>query len=122
MSPHKTKGLLLALIANVPNFILCALAIISFVFCLNGTEGAFVSIGTISMLIIRFTAAMHQGLIKNVIDALASSATPYLFYLIQSLAYLFMFFLSVAVTHIGYFFGTKEFKIFGFIKKQKNSE
>lgn len=121
MKPDVIKGVKMSLLANVPNFILVFLAITSYAFCVGGIEGAFVSIGTVSTLIMRFTAAMHQGLIKNVIDAIIIPSGTYLYYLIQSVSYCIMFLASVGVTHLGYWLGTKELRIFGFLKsKGKN--
>jgi hypothetical protein len=107
----KNKGMILSSVANVPNVLLAVLAI---VFCgiylLTGAEilnTAFLIVN----LLMRLFASMYIGIISFVCEPLVASYGYY--YLTQSLCFLVLPLLTVAVCHVGYSFGRKDFKIFG---------
>ena len=107
----KGKGAILALVANLPNIILAALAI---VFCglyvITGAE-VFNTAFLIVNLVLRLFAAMYIGIASFACEPLIADYGPY--YMSQSLFFLILPILTVAVCHVGYSFGKRNFKIFG---------
>lgn len=113
----KYKGALMALIANVPNFILSIGAVIPMMLHLaQGNEVAF-TVSNVFTLILRFSAAMYFGVLQAIFIFLEESVKIYNFY--ESLGYFVMPFFAIGVTHLGYIFGLKEFKIFKIRKTNK---
>ena len=107
------KGAVLGLLANAINFVLAAVCLISMIVFINGNEGAG-EIHQIFNLLVRFTNAMYLGVIKGIFNFIADVNSSYLY---QSVAYLFAPLLAVGATQLGYFLGTRNFKIFGTHKK-----
>ena len=107
------KGVILSFAANLINFVLAAVCIISMILVINGNEGA-VAVNQVFNLLLRFTNSMYLGVIKGLISSV--SDTNYL-YLYQSIAYFFAPLLAIGATQLGYFLGTKNFKLFGKNKK-----
>ncbi len=104
------KGAHLALYANVPNFIVSLLAVITMtVYMLTSLEG-FKSAYTLLTGIERIFMAMYLGTLQGVFIALESNTD--LFFLLQSVGYIVMALLAVLVTHFGYSFGLAERRIF----------
>ena len=107
------KGAVLAFFANIINFVLAGVCIISMILVINGNEGA----GTVNQvfnLLLRFTNSMYLGVIKGIVS---STVDVNLLYLYQSIAYFIAPIFSIGVTQLGYFLGTRNFKIFGGRKK-----
>lgn len=122
MSPHSLKGLKMSLFANVPNFLFTVLGIISFLFCLFGIDSVFAVIGSICALIFRFTEMMYQGIVQAIFQGLKDGEKNLLFLTVESVAFFAFSLLSALVTHFGYVMGTKEKKLFAFIKNNKKYE
>jgi len=107
------KGALLSFFANIINFVLAGVCILSMILVLNGNEGA-ASVNQVFNLLLRFTNAMYLGVIRSIIPSAADTNTLYLY---QSIAYFIAPILSIGVTQLGYYLGTKNFKLFGGRKK-----
>ena len=107
------KGAFLSFFANIINFILAGVCIVSMALIINGSEGA-VSVNQIFNLLLRFTNAMYLGSIKGIFSGIADVNLSYLY---QSIAYFVAPIFAIGVTQLGYFLGTKNFKIFGNHKK-----
>ena len=110
------KGGLMSLIANVPNFVLSLGCIISMgIFLMTSLDGAYTVFGVFNLLL-RFVNSMYLGLISAIFSF--AEADQNLYFLWQSVGYLFFPLLSVAVTHLGYEAGIRNFRIFGFVDKK----
>ena len=103
------KGAFLALLANLINFILAGVCVISMVLYINGVSGA-LDISQIFNLILRLTNAMYLGVIQGIFVSLKSNTE--LYNLLQSVAFLVAPLFAIAATHVGYIFGLKNIKIF----------
>lgn len=118
-----TKGLKMALFANVPNFLLTVFAVAFMSVYMASHNEWFFSVFVVLDMFIRFILAMFLGLIQGVFSFLATddplnvNFCPY--YLCQSIGFLVGPILSVFVTHFGYKMGSAEKKIFGFIAASK---
>ena len=107
----KGKGAILGFVANLPNIILSVLAIsMCALYIASGAE-AFNTAFLLVNLVMRFFAAMYIGVASFVCEPISSSYA--VFYLVQSLIFLVLPILTVAVCNIGYSFGKHNFKIFG---------
>ena len=115
--PIKAKGLLLGLIANIPNIILSATAVISMLVYMScGSDGAYSLFG-ISNLILRFVNAMHIGILQGIFAFLKDNNDAY--FLWQSVGYLISPAITMLVAHLGYEMGIREFRIFKPIPAKK---
>lgn len=103
------KGAFLALLANLMNFILAGVCVISMLLYINGVSGA-LDISQIFNLILRLTNAMYLGVIQGIFVSLKSNTE--LYNLLQSVAFLVAPLFAIAATHVGYIFGLKNIKIF----------
>lgn len=123
MSPDKTKLLKMSLVANSLNLILVVAATVGFSLASSGIGGIALPMGTITLLILQYTAGMFQGVINYSFIFLKVAGEPsYEFYLAASIAYLVFILLSILITHFAYYMGSKDRKIFGFIKSNKKYE
>ena len=115
IEPMPHKGLLLALFANVPNFLLCGLAIIFMAsFIAVGTPWLEQAFGILN-LFFGFLESMFLGVIINIFpitDGMAKSGMDVV-YLLRTIAYFVAPLLSVAVTAFAYLMGSKNKRIFG---------
>lgn len=103
------KGVWLSLAANIPNFILTVPAIISVAIYLGtGIEG-FATAFAVFNLLMRFVLSMYLGMIQGVFAPF--ELETYTSYYLQSFGYLLLPLVAVFVTHIGYSFGEKNFRI-----------
>ena len=106
----KGKGAIFALIANIPNFALAALAVITMlVYLCGGADGFYTAFGVIN-LIMRFLNAMFLGALQGIFAFAKDNSDMYFFW--QSVGYFFAPFLTVLVAHFGYELGMREFRIF----------
>ena len=118
-----TKGLKMALLANVPNFLLASFAVIFMgIYMYFGGEWFYSAFFVLNMLI-RFILAMFLGVIQGIFSFLPStdpeSSTFCLSYFLQSLGFLVAPILSALVTHFGYRMGSAERKLFSFVSTSK---
>ena len=116
--PH--KGLVLGLCANVPNFLLGILATVFAAICASGAGINIQNTFAIIFLITGMHGAMYLGIIQIVTPfPVVGDLTNYSNYLVQSILYIVIPLISVAVVHFSYYLGTKEKKLFGFLSKKK---
>jgi hypothetical protein len=121
----KTRALKMIAISNIPNYIFVIVPIIGYGLSTAGVETFLVKVGTVFFTILRFTASMFQGVVVNVFDFLrsdAEGATNISFYLALACGYAVMILVTIAVTHCAYAFGSRDKKLFGFIKTNKKYE
>jgi hypothetical protein len=105
----KAKGAIISLIANIPNIIIAFAAIIGkLIVHLGGPEWADI-IWLISNIIIRFILGMYLGIVRGIFSFLPS--TDSLTYIFEGIGFLVLPLISVLVCHIGYTFGSKNFRI-----------
>lgn len=116
MESKKYKGALMALLANVLNFVLAGVCVISMSFYMNGTQAA-LGFSQIFNLLLRMTSAMYIGLLQSIFSSFAADGN--LYNLLQSYGYLVAPFLAIIATHIGYIFGMKNLRIFPSSKNPK---
>ena len=121
----KTRALKMVAISNIPNYLFISVAAIGFGLASAGVETFLAKLGTIFFAILQFTATMFQGVIATAFDFLRSDvegAANEGFYFAQACGYAVMILITIAVTHLAYILGTKEKKLFGFIKTKKKYE
>jgi hypothetical protein len=121
----KTRALKMIAISNIPNYIFVIVPIIGYGLSTAGVETFLVKVGTVFFTILRFTASMFQGVVVNVFDFLrsdAEGATNISFYLALACGYAVMILVTIAVTHFAYALGSRDKKLFGFIKTNKKYE
>ena len=107
------KGAALAFFANIINFVLAGVCVICMMLIIDGSAAA-EPVNQIFNLLLRFTNSMYLGMIKGIF---ASVTDVNLSFLYQSIGYFVAPILAIGVTQLGYFLGTKNFKIFGSHKK-----
>ena len=112
------KGFVLGLCANVPNFVLGTVATVFAALCVGGSGVGIQNAYAIIFLITGLHGSMYLGTIQmfNPLPV-AADEVNYTNYLIQSILYIIVPLLSVAVAHFSYYLGTKEKKLFGFLSK-----
>ena len=113
----KYKGALMSVFANVPNFILAGVCVITMTIYMSGAEGA-ISVSQVFNLFLRMTNAMYLGLIQGIFVSFKNNAD--LYYLLESIGYLSLPLLAILSTHIGYIMGHNNRKIFTSSKNRKN--
>ena len=119
-------GLKMSLVANIPNFVIALVAALFMgLYILNGNE-AFYTVFGVFNLIIRFISAMFLGVIQGIFAFLDTSDVESRQYLVyhfwQAVAYFIAPVFTIAVTHVGYVFGLKNKKIFGFVGAKKKDK
>lgn len=119
MKKNLAKGALMALFANVVNFVLAAGCVISIWMYIKGVESA-LSASQIFNLFLRMTNAMYIGVLQGIFSAFESQDNLYNLY--QSIGFLAAPLLAVAATHIGYIFGLKNKRIFPAVSKPQNKK
>ena len=120
--PQPLKGMVMGLFANLPNLVLASFATL---FCLlyvtGGVEWAS-SVFVVLFVIVRFHAAMYMGLIQGVTPAAPGGAASMEVFgdaLMESVWFIILPLVAVALTQLSYWLGTKEFKLFGFLSSSK---
>jgi hypothetical protein len=120
MEPCKNKGLLMGVFANVPNFVLGLFTVVFMalylITCNDGIYAAFLIFNTI----MRFHASMYLGFISAIIPTgLSSGAIDYVEFLVEAIIFTVIPLISVAITHLAYYLGSKEKKIFSILTNKK---
>lgn len=114
--PQPIKGAVMALYANVPNFILALICVILMsAFMLSGAEWCY-SVFIVVFAILRFHSSMYMGIIQGITPATAGGDANMVDLgdcLVESALFLVIPLISVALTHLSYYLGTKEIRIFG---------
>ena len=112
------KGAVMALVANIQNFVLAICAVVTLgVFMASALDG-FYSAFAVFNLIMRLFMSMYLGVIQAVCTAFKDSHN--LYFLTQSIGYLLAPALPILTTHFGYRMGLSERKIFGSKKPRKS--
>lgn len=106
----KGKGALFALIANIPNFVIAALAVITMLVYLGSGSDVAYSAFAVANLILRFINAMFLGALQGIFSFLKDNTDAY--FLWQSVGYFVAPFITVLVAHFGYEMGIRELRIF----------
>ena len=122
MAPDNYKGLKLALIANIPNFVLSFIYALTFGIYLLGAEWI-ATVSGIANILTRFWMAIYLGIIQGIFVSLESAEAPamYLYHFCQAIGFLIIPIIAILITHFGYLMGRSERRIFGFIKTKKQS-
>ena len=110
MEPVKLKGARMAAFANVPNFVLTFICVITFaIYLISGNEVCY-TVSAVFNTIVRLLMSMYLGILKGVFNPLNANAD--MFYFTQAIGYFVIPVFAIAVTQIGYSFGLRERKIF----------
>lgn len=112
------KGALMALIANIPNFVLAIGSVVTLGIFMASSVDGFYSAFAVFNLIMRLFMSMYLGVIQMACSALKDSHN--LYFLIQSVGYLLAPVLPILTTHFGYRMGLAERKLFGTTKPRKS--
>ena len=113
------KGALMSFFANLINFILAGVCLISTLIHRSGAEGAR-AVEQVFNLILRMTNAMYIGLIQGIFSPF--EADEILYVTLEAIGYFVVPLFAIIVTHIGYVFGLKEIKIFPSSKNTKKNK
>ena len=118
--PCKYKGLIMGLFANIPNFVLGIFTVLFLaIYLISGNEVVF-SVFFIFNLIIRIHASMYMGLITGIVPSrlpAGSSEIDHIEFLIESILFTAIPIISALVTHLAYYLGSKDKKLFSFLSK-----
>ncbi len=120
LSPMPAKGALMALIANLPNFIFTVLGIITMLIYIMGGGEGFYSAFAVFNLIFRFIEAMYLGVIQAVFSAFSYDVN--LQYLLESVGFAVAPILAVLATQLGYYCGSKDLRILFLLKRERDTE
>ena len=119
-SLFRSKGLVLAFLASVPNLVVSILTLATKVIYLFSGVEEFNTAFFLFNLIMRFMLSMYIGVISAITSPLMSlvNASGLItnegidIYLLQSIAYIIIPLLSLVVCHVAYTFGLKNIKLF----------
>ena len=113
----KYRGAKIALLACVPNAILAAVAIVASLLYAEGN--VWNSVLGLLLAILGLIEAMYLGAIQFISSAIANEENVYL---INSIGYLIFPLIIVVASHLGYVFGDKNLRLFGFIPSKNNKK
>ena len=114
--PCKCKGLVMGLFANVPNLVLSIFTLLFLSIFLISGSNVISSIFLVFNLITRFHASMYLGIISAVVPTgLSAGKIDYIEMLVETVLFVVIPIISVAVTHLAYHLGSKEKKLFSFL-------
>lgn len=120
MKPFKLKGAVLSLYANVLNFIIAICASVFMgVHLATASEWSYSAFNVFN-IIMRFLSSMYIGVLSSIFAHFESNINLYYFW--QSVGFFFCAFVSVIATQIGYWFGRKEWRIFGWLNTGKKNK
>jgi hypothetical protein len=124
LEKKQSKGFLIGLFANVPNFFLTGIAIIMMLFHLAGMGDAFYTVFGVLNAIFRLFISMYLGAIQGITDPTNIKATLDAqsfelksIYLYDAIGFFIFPVLAVLVCHIAYSMGLKDKKIISTQKK-----
>ena len=121
MEPCEKKGLIMGLFANIPNFVLGALTTLLLgLFMLTSNDGVYAGFLILNTFT-RFHEAMYLGLITEIIPG-AGTGIDYGEFFAESVLFTVIPVISPLVTHLAYTLGSKEKKIFDFVKKNNGTK
>ena len=110
------KGGKIAFVANVPNFVLAALAAVAALLYSDGNLWA--SVLGVLLAILGLIESMYLGVVNFSVSSLHNPSNA--FYLAMAIGYFLMPLIVVIASHVGYVLGDKGIKIFGFATTSKN--
>ena len=118
------KGFLMGLVANLPNLLFGVLSLIFFAIYAIWGNGGVANVAGVIFLITKFHAAMFLGFVQGVTPSPTEEETMMVKAdsLIESGLYIILPMLSVLITHLAYYLGTKDFKIFNFKRKSADDQ
>ncbi len=117
ISDCKFKGLFMGLLANIGNFVLGILCVISCgLFMLIGADWLKASFSVFN-IITRLVEAMYLGMVQGIFAFLPEAS--YISFLMQSVGFIVFPVLSVLVAHFGYLLGYRDKRIFSVPDKNK---
>ena len=104
----KSKGILLGIYANMPNFVFVGLALILFaLYLLTGVE-VFNTIFIVLNGLFRVFVSMYLGMIQGLTDGLSGNVDA----VVETALYLAFSFVSAVVVHLSYLMGLREKRLF----------
>ncbi len=116
MIPNESKGLVMGLFANIPNIVISfAMTLFSLISTLTENTVSN-SIFLVLNLITRLHESMFLGLISTIVPALNVGRFEYF---LASILFFILPFISVIITHVAYYLGRREKKIFDVFSKRK---
>ena len=120
MVPCKLKGLLMGAFANLPNFVLGALSVLTVSVYLVGNVEIFRSAFIIFNTVTRFHDAMLLGVITEIVPGgISAGEVDYVEFLIESILFTVLPAVSLLVTHLAYSLGLREKKLLSLFKSKK---
>ena len=120
MVPCKLKGLLMGAFANLPNFVLGALSVLTVSVYLIGNVEIFRSAFIIFNTVTRFHDAMLLGVITEIVPGgISAGEVDYVEFLIESILFTVLPAVSLLVTHLAYSLGLREKKLLSLFKSKK---
>ncbi len=119
MECKKYKGALMSFFANIINFVLAGICVISMILYINGTDAAR-GFSQVANLILRLSHAMYIGILQGIFNSFAENGDMY--NLLQSCGYLAAPLITILVTHLGYILGMKNIKLFPSTKNTKKNK
>jgi hypothetical protein len=120
MEPDVFKGAKMAFFANVPNFILTFVCVLTFSIFLATDSLAAENVSRVFDLIIRLFMSMYLGVLQGIFNGLRGNEN--MFYFAQAIGYFVIPVLPILATQFGYTMGTKEKKIFGSSAPKNNNK
>ena len=120
MDPIPTKGILMGLLANVPNFVICGIALICKLLFLSFATDWLESIFAILNLIFGFIESMYLGIIINIfpVAADATKDASDLVFTYRTAAYFVAPVIAVGATGLAYYLGSKNIKLLKIFSKK----
>ena len=109
MEKRESKGILLGIYSNIPNFAVIGVAIVSFAIYMMGGGEWLKSIFAVLNLLFRFFVSMYLGVIEGMTSSISDSDVAYL---VQSVLFFVFSIISAAVIHISYILGLRDFRFF----------
>ena len=108
------KGIKIALMANLPNFIISFVAVISAVLYSDGN--IWTSILGVLLAILGLIESMYLGAVQFAVSGITNPSEAY--YIVMSVLFFALPLVIVFASHLGYVLGDKGIRIFGFAAKK----
>lgn len=120
MEPCKKKGVVMELFANIPNLALGLLTLLLLLIFLSGKNDGIYAAFLIFNTIMRFHASMYLGVITALIPGASNGGViDYSEFLIETILFVILPLISVAVAHLAYYLGSKERKLISLLTGKK---
>lgn len=112
------KGAVMELFANGVNLLCIFACLILYGAMFFGAGEVCYNVAAVFNMILRLIASMYIGILSGIFSFMAD-APGAVYYFVQSLGFLACVLCSVGVTHLGYYLGVKEVRIFSVRKTKK---